>query len=138
MVWTSPRTWMPGEKPGAEMLNTQIRDNLRRLPVVEFGAGFVWGDAFNPALHQPKVFADTVVGVPSSGGDVTLIDSLPAHFVGVASAVASFGDITTGREVIPWVYSANTLVARIMNSAGTVITTGGQRVNFTVFGWVAI
>ena len=34
MAWTEPRTWVPGEIPGATELNAHIRDNLRAvLPV---------------------------------------------------------------------------------------------------------
>lgn len=31
MAWTSPRTWIAGEKPSAATLNTHIRDNLKVL-----------------------------------------------------------------------------------------------------------
>lgn len=34
MPWTEPRTWVPGEVPGATEFNTHVRDNLRAiLPV---------------------------------------------------------------------------------------------------------
>lgn len=31
MAWTSPRTWLAGEKPSAATLNTHIRDNLKAI-----------------------------------------------------------------------------------------------------------
>lgn len=31
MVWTSPRTWVAGEKPSAATMNLHIRDNLNAL-----------------------------------------------------------------------------------------------------------
>lgn len=31
MAWTSPRTWVAGEKPTAATLNTHIRDNLKAI-----------------------------------------------------------------------------------------------------------
>lgn len=31
MVWTSPRTWVAGEKPSAATMNLHIRDNLKAI-----------------------------------------------------------------------------------------------------------
>jgi len=31
MTWTTPRTWVAGEKPSASTLNTHIRDNLAAI-----------------------------------------------------------------------------------------------------------
>jgi len=117
-------------------LAEDVEDRVLETAIVEFGSGRVWGTAFNPELHRAKVFIDTVVGEPSAGGDITLIANLPSHFAGLGAAVVSFGDITTGREVIPWIYSNDILVARVMNSSGAGITSGGQRLNLVAYGWV--
>lgn len=46
MTWTSPRTWVAGEKPTAATMNTHIRDNLLELYA---GGGGGW-TSYTPTI----------------------------------------------------------------------------------------
>lgn len=53
MAWTSPRTWVAGEKPSAATLNTHIRDNFKAIgdPWASWGSGASWtGSTTNPTI----------------------------------------------------------------------------------------
>jgi hypothetical protein len=54
MAWTSPRTWVAGEKPTAATLNTHIRDNFKAI-----------GDAW--ASYTPTTSAITLGNGTLSG-----------------------------------------------------------------------
>lgn len=53
MAWTSPRTWVAGEKPTAATLNTHIRDNQKAIgdAWTAYGSGASWtAVSVNPAI----------------------------------------------------------------------------------------
>lgn len=51
MAWTSPRTWLAGEKPAAATLNTHIRDNFNAIGAAWTSYTPVWTAATtNPVI----------------------------------------------------------------------------------------
>lgn len=48
MPWTPPRTWSPGEKVTAALMNTHLRDNLNALAPKGIVVGF--GDPSGPVI----------------------------------------------------------------------------------------
>lgn len=118
----------------AEDVEDVLKNVVEEVPIVE-SEGKWWGVAYDPTIHRRKVFTRSVVNETSAGGDIDLL-ALSAEFVGVASAVASFGDTTSGHELALWVFNNSTLVARCLASSGAAAV-GNQRINFVVWGWVA-
>lgn len=53
MAWTSPRTWVAGEKPSAATFNTHVRDDLKAIgdAWTSYGSGASWtASTTNPTL----------------------------------------------------------------------------------------
>lgn len=67
MGWTSPRTWVAGEKPPAATLNTHIRDNFKAI-------GDPWTaytPAWTAATTNPVLGNGTLVGAYMQAGKFT-------------------------------------------------------------------
>lgn len=67
MAWTSPRTWVAGEKPSAATMNAHIRDNLLAIGDAWTSYTPTWtGATTNPVLGN-----GTIVGKYLSAGKLT-------------------------------------------------------------------
>lgn len=65
MVWTSPRTWVAGEKPTATTFNTHVRDNFKAI-------GDPW-TSYTPTLSNVTLgTGGTVVGAYVQAGKLVL------------------------------------------------------------------
>lgn len=64
MTWTTPRTWVAGEKPTAATLNTHIRDNFNAI-------GDPW-TSYTPTLGNSTLGNGTLTGAYSAAGKQTL------------------------------------------------------------------
>lgn len=67
MAWTSPRTWVAGEKPSASTMNTHIRDNLRAI-------GDAWASytpTWTAASVNPTLGNGSITGNYMSAGKLT-------------------------------------------------------------------
>lgn len=63
MAWTTPRTWVAGEKPSASTLNTHIRDNLAAI-------GDAW-TSYAPTLGNWTQGNGTLTGHSMQAGKLT-------------------------------------------------------------------
>lgn len=63
MAWTSPRTWVAGEKPSASTLNTHIRDNLAAI-------GDAW-TSYTPTVGNWTVNNGTLAAALMQAGKLT-------------------------------------------------------------------
>lgn len=80
MAWTSPRTWIAGEKPTAATMNTHIRDNLQALteyqsytPVVTGASATATGKYISAGKLVIGYFRVTFTGAATS----TVVMTLP-------------------------------------------------------------
>lgn len=69
MAWTSPRTWLAGEKPAASVYNQHIRDNLKAIgdPWTSYSVAWTAGTS-NPAIGN-----GTLTGAYMQAGKLTML-----------------------------------------------------------------
>lgn len=64
MAWTSPRTWLSGEKLTAALLNTHVRDNLKAIGDTWTSYTPVW----TAATTNPVIGNGTITGAYAAAG----------------------------------------------------------------------
>jgi len=121
MTWTTPRTWVAGEKPSASTLNTHIRDN--------FGAIGDARTAFTPTTANITLGNGTLTGALTSAGK--LFHSRMKFVLGSTSAITGSPTFTFGVTAV----ASRTVVARAVywdDSASATKIGGGINTSTTV------
>jgi len=106
MAWTSPRTWLAGEKPSASTYNTHIRDNFKAI-----------GDAWTS--YSPTWAIDSGGTNPSIGnGSLTGRYMQAGKLVMFTITLVAGSTTTWGSGVYTWTYPVTPLNSTANTGSG--------------------
>lgn len=141
MAWTSPRTWVAGEKPTAATFNTHVRDNFKAI-------GDAW-TSYTPTATNLTIGNGTLSGGWMQAGKFTVVRiSVTFGTTTTVSAAVSFALPATAsafdQAIAGWLLDSSAgntgrvpASGSIMASASTVTvySSGGSLTSTVPFTW---
>lgn len=133
MAWTSPRTWVAGEKPTASTLNTHIRDNLKAIgdawtsytPTLgnwTLGNGTLTGHSMQAGkLFTARVKLTAGTTTVFAGSPTITLPSAVAAVRNVAGQVMMYDD-SAGAYHGGWAFNSGTSTLLFRNDASAVLS----------------